>query len=194
MILKNLEKYNIILASKSPRRQQLLKELGINFEVFVLDSVSEEFPDGLKNIEIPVFLAEQKAEAYSSYLKENVLIITADTIVWQNKEVLGKPENRGDAMKILKQLSGNSHQVITGVCIMTNKKKKSFFSITDVHFAELTNDEIEYYIDTYKPYDKAGAYGIQEFIGYIGVDRIDGSYFNVMGLPIQKLYNELKKF
>ena len=194
MILKNLEKYNIILASKSPRRKQLLEELGIDFKVFVIESIPEDYPIGLEKNKIPVYLAEQKANAYLNYLKENTLLVTADTIVWQNDKVLGKPKNREEAFEIVKQLSGNIHQVITGVCILTNKKQTSFYSSTDVHFVELTDEEIYYYIDKCKPFDKAGAYGIQELIGHIGVDRIDGSYFNVMGLPIQKLYQELKKF
>jgi len=194
MILQNLENYDIILASKSPRRKQLLKELGIDFKVFVLDSIPEDYPEGLDKEKIPVYLAEQKARAYNKYINSNTLLITADTIVWQNNEVLGKPKNKKNAFKILKQLSGSYHQVITGVCVVTIKKQISFCSTTDVHFVELTDNEIYYYINECKPYDKAGAYGIQELIGHIGVDRIDGSYFNVMGLPIQKLYRELKKF
>ncbi|MFC2138492.1 Maf family nucleotide pyrophosphatase [Bacteroidota bacterium] len=193
-MLQNLEKYKIILASKSPRRHQLLKELGLDFEVFVFDSIPENFPNGLKNTEIPVFLAKQKANAYYDHINDNNLLITADTIVWQNENVIGKPKERDDAVKILKQLSGCFHQVITGVCIITKNKQSSFYSLTDVHFTELTDEEIYHYVDECKPYDKAGAYGIQELIGHIGVDRIDGSYFNVMGLPIQKLYSELKKY
>lgn len=194
MVLKNLEKYNIILGSKSPRRQHLLNELGINFEVVVMDGIKEVYPPELKNTEIPVYLAELKANSYQSYMKDDSLLITADTIVWIDNKVLGKPEDSDNAFRIIKQLSGNMHQVITGVCLLSKHKKITFHAITDVFFSKLTDDEITFYIENYKPFDKAGGYGIQEFIGYIGVERINGSYFNVMGLPIQKLYSELKSF
>ena len=194
MILKNLEKYYIILGSKSPRRQHLLKEIGVNFEVKVLEEIEEAYPDNLSKTEIPVYLAELKAKAFKNIIHNNTLLITADTIVWMNNRVIGKPVDKEDAIRLLKKLAGIMHQVITGVCITTVNRTTSFYAMSDVYFSKLTDEEINYYIDTFKPYDKAGAYGIQEFIGYIGVERIEGSFFNVMGLPIHKLYNELKKF
>lgn len=193
MILKNLEKYKIILGSKSPRRQNLLKGIGLDFTVKIIDDIDETYPEHLTKEEIPVYLAKLKAGFYKNVIDEKTLLITADTIVWINNRVLGKPVDKNDAIKILKELSGTMHQVITGVCIKTKEKEVTFHSISDVYFAKLTLEEIEYYIDNYKPYDKAGSYGVQEFIGYIGVDKIEGSYFNVMGLPIHKLYEELKK-
>lgn len=194
MILQNLKKYEIILGSKSPRRYELLKGLGINFKVKVIEDIEEKYPENLSKFEIPVFLAELKANAYKNELKPDTLLITADTIVWLNDKVIGKPTDRNDAIKILNKLSGNYHEVITGVCISTITKRTSFYVMTKVHFGNLTHEEIDFYIDLYKPYDKAGAYGVQEFIGYIGVDKIEGSYYNVMGLPIQRLYHELMKF
>ena len=193
MYLKNLSKYNIILASKSPRRQQLLKGLDIPFSVQVTDA-DESFPDNLTQDEIPVYLAKQKANEFSKNIKAKDLVITADTIVWLHEEVLGKPVDHNDAFRILTKLSGNKHEVITGVCITTKQKQVSFFSKTDVYFKTLDDFEINYYIEKYQPYDKAGAYGVQEWIGYIGVERVDGSFYNVMGLPIMKLYEHLKEF
>lgn len=192
-MLDNLKKYNIILASNSPRRRELLSGLGLNYEVKLIKDVDESYPSHLNGSEIPEFISRIKAAAYRPFMKENDLIITADTIVYANNEVLGKPQNREDAVKMLKTLSGHTHQVMTGVTITTHKFQKSFVSTSDVTFDNLTDVEINFYIDNYKPYDKAGAYGIQEWIGYIGVSGIRGSYFNVMGLPIQKLYRELCK-
>lgn len=192
-MLDNLKKYNIILASNSPRRRELLSGLGLNYEVKLIKDVDESYPSHLNGSEIPEFISRIKAAAYRPFMKENDLIITADTIVYANNKVLGKPKNREDAVKILKTLSGQTHQVMTGVTITTHKFQKSFVSTSDVTFDNLTDEEINFYIDNYKPYDKAGAYGIQEWIGYIGVSGIRGSYFNVMGLPIQKLYRELCK-
>jgi len=188
-----LPNYNYILASKSPRRQELLQSLGVDFQV-VLKEVEENYPSNLKKEEIPVFLAELKAKAFLNDLKENDLLITADTIVWINGEVLGKPENSTEAIETLQKLSGNEHQVISGVSLTSLQKQKSFFSVSNVKFKELSLSEIEYYVSEYKPYDKAGAYGIQEWIGYIGITHIEGSFYNIMGLPIQQLYTEIQNF
>lgn len=190
-MLENLNKYKIILGSNSPRRKELLKGLDIDFEVITND-IDEAYPDKMDAAAIPVFLAEKKASSYS--LDENSLVITADTIVWLNGRMYGKPADRSDAGRMLQALAGNMHQVITGVCIKTLKKTKTFHAVTNVYFSQFTDEEIEYYLDHYKPYDKAGSYGVQDWIGYIGVERIEGSYYNVMGLPIQRLYSELKNF
>jgi septum formation protein len=185
--------YNYILASKSPRRNQLLKSLGIAFQVKTKE-VEENYPENLQKEEIPVFLAELKAKPFLTNLTRNDLLITADTIVWKNGEVLGKPANKEEAAEMLHFLSGSEHQVISGVCLSSADKTKSFYSISDVRFKSLTEKEIEYYISEFKPFDKAGAYGIQEWIGIIGITHIEGSFYNVMGLPIQKLYDEIQKF
>lgn len=185
--------YEIILASKSPRRQQLLSDLGLKFRVQPMD-VPEEFPSGMGMEEIPVYLAELKANAFAPVLTERQLVITADTIVWLDGKVLGKPLDFEEAFAMLKDLSGKKHQVLTGVCLLTKQKKVSFFASTDVWFKPLSDEEITFYIENYSPYDKAGAYGIQEWIGYVGIHRIEGSFFNVMGLPIQSLYEHLKDF
>lgn len=183
----------IILASKSPRRQQLLTDIGLHFEVKFFD-VEESYPDSLSNTEIPVFLAELKAKPFEGILMEDELVISADTIVCLGEDVLGKPDNEQEATEILLKLSGKKHQVITGVCLKSLNKQYSFYSVTDVFFKILSSEEIAYYIDNYKPFDKAGAYGIQEWIGYIGINRIEGSFYNVMGLPIQRIYEEIQKF
>lgn len=193
MFLQNLEQYEIILASKSPRRQQLLNDLGLKFTVRSMD-IPEEFPDDLGMTEIPVFLAELKAEAFRPELRKNQLVITADTIVWLDGEVLGKPADYEDGYRMLKGLSGKKHEVITGVCLLSAEKKVSFFALTDVWFKPLSDEEIHYYLENFRPYDKAGAYGIQEWIGYVAINRIEGSFFNVMGLPVQSLYEHLKSF
>jgi septum formation protein len=184
----------LVLASKSPRRQQLLHELGVEFEVRANGDDEELFPDNLTMIEIPIYLAVHKAKPLLSSLSENEILITSDTIVWCDDHVIGKPNNNDDAYKILSLLSGNKHTVVTGVCISSIDKSKTFYATTDVYFRKLTDNEIWYYINKYKPFDKAGAYGIQEWIGFIGIERIEGSYFNVMGLPVQKLYIELQNF
>ena len=194
MFLNNLENYKIILASKSPRRQNLLKELGVDFEIVENNNVEEIYPENIPKHDIPVFLAKIKAQGFSNKITDNQLIITSDTIVLLNNEVIEKPTDYNDAVNMLNKLSGNKHTVVTGVCITSKQKQVSFSSDTDVFFKKLTNDEITYYLDNYKPFDKAGAYGIQEWIGYIGVEKIEGSYFNVMGLPIHRLYEELKNF
>lgn len=192
-LLQNIEKYKIILASQSPRRIELLNGLNIKFEVQVLD-VNEDFPAQMVGVDIPMFLAEKKANAYKHIMDENTMIITADTIVWHEGKVLGKPVDETDARRMLRALSGKTHQVITGVCISTLQRRKVFHVISDVRFARLAEAEIEYYLQNFKPYDKAGSYGVQEWIGFVGVEHINGSYFNVMGLPVQRLYNELKRW
>ncbi len=185
--------FNIILASKSPRRQQLLHDLGLKFTVQTKE-VDEIYPGNLSREQVPVYLAELKATPFLSGLLDNDLVITADTVVCLGEQILGKPKDRTEATKILKDLSDGEHQVITGVCLTSNNKSHSFYSITNVRFKQLTSDEIDYYISEFKPYDKAGAYGIQEWIGAIGITHIEGSFYNVMGLPIQKLYEEIQKF
>lgn len=193
-MLENLAAYRIILGSNSPRRRELLAGLDLSFDVYVIPGLEENYPDSLQPQEIPVFLSKQKAEAYLSTLEDQVLLITADTIVWNETEVIGKPKDREDAIRMLRSLSGHEHQVVTGVCLTTTKKQETFSVVSSVRFASLTDEEIIYYVDKYKPFDKAGAYGIQEWIGYVGVESISGSFYNVMGLPVQRLYQELKRF
>lgn len=191
-MLSNLKSYKIILASKSPRRRELLSNLGIDFEIVTLDT-DESYPANMPVDEVAAYLALKKAEPFTAEKYPSHLIITADTIVCIENEILGKPESREHAFEMLQKLSGNDHKVITGVCLSSPNQKKCFTSTTTVHFKTLSSNEIEYYIDNYKPFDKAGAYGIQEWIGFVAVERIEGSYFNVMGLPVQKLYEELNK-
>lgn len=193
MLADQLSQYRIILASKSPRRKELITELGINFEIQIFDT-DESFPVNMSVIDIPTFLAKKKAQPFEQLISENTLVITADTIVHIDGKILGKPVDYNDAFSMLKLLSGKWHQVATGVNILSYHKQVSFTSVTNVLFKELSDEEIDYYIINYKPYDKAGAYGIQEWIGYIAVEQIEGSYFNVMGLPVQQLYEELCKF
>lgn len=183
-----------ILASGSPRRKELLSGLGIEFEVRLLDGIDESYPEGLSGEEIAKHISQQKANAYVPTMSDDELIITADTIVYLDGKVLGKPKDENKAHTMLRELSGKTHQVITGVTLLTKKCSTTFASVSDVKFANLTDEEIDYYISNYHPTDKAGAYGIQEWIGFVGVERIVGSYFNVMGLPVQRLYTELKKF
>ena len=168
--------------------------LDIDFEVRVLPDIEENYPDDLPTPEIPVYIATEKAAAYKDLMSDHDLIITADTVVVLGDEVLGKPVSLDDAKRMLRELSGHTHQVITGVCLMTRQRQRSFAVTTDVTFKQLTEEEITYYVEKYRPLDKAGAYGIQEWIGYIGVTGLNGSYFNVMGLPVQRIYNELKVF
>lgn len=186
--------YQIILASNSPRRKELLSGLDLEYEVMVLPNIDESYPLDIQKEEVALYIAKKKAQAYADRLTDNKLVITADTVVIIDDKILGKPIDVADAKQMLRELSGKTHQVITGVCLTTSNKQKSFSVISDVRFSNLDDSEIEYYVSKYKPLDKAGAYGIQEWIGYIGVEYIGGSYFNVMGLPIQKLYQELKKF
>lgn len=192
--LRLVEGYKVILASNSPRRKELLAGLGIDFSVRIIKDIDESYPASLRGEDIPVFISGKKAEAYRRTMAEDELIITADTIVYDNDKVLGKPSSREEAINMLTELSGHAHEVITGVTICSRDKTKQFASVSKVFFDNLTEEEIEYYVDKYRPYDKAGSYGIQEWIGFVGVTRIEGSYFNVMGLPIQRLYKELKRF
>lgn len=194
MIHLNNSGYHFILGSQSPRRKFLLHEMGLNFEVLVKPIV-EIFPANLKAEEIALYVSKEKAMAFDfNELPDKSLIISADTIVWFDDEKFGKPLSHIEAKAMLRKLSGRKHVVSTGVCFRTIGRLHTFYVNTDVYFRNLKDDEIDYYIDTFKPYDKAGAYGIQEWIGYIGVERIDGSYFNVMGLPVQRVYVELQKF
>ena len=187
-------KYNIILASNSPRRKELLTGLDIPVEVKTLPDIDESFPENLSGLEIPVYIAKAKADAYKQFLEKDNLLITADTIVWLDNKVYGKPVDEADALSMLKTLSGKTHEVITGVCLTTQDKQVVFSAISKVKFAELEDAEIQYYIEKYKPYDKAGSYGVQEWIGYIGVESLEGSFYNVMGLPVRLLYKHLKTF
>lgn len=189
--MENLKQYKIKLASNSPRRRELLAGLGLDFEVKLLPGIDESYPERLPGEEIPVYIARKKAEAYRRDIGPDELIITADTIVYIDGQVLGKPADAEEARRMLRQLSGRTHQVITGVCLTTADRQKAFSAVTDVTFDTLGDEEIDYYIEHYRPYDKAGAYGVQEWIGFVGVSRLEGSYFNVMGLPVQRLYREL---
>jgi septum formation protein len=184
--------FTIILGSKSPRRQQLLKELGFNFVLQEID-VDESFQKRLSREEIPLYLAAKKSEAFGPIPEDSVLL-TSDTIVWVNAGALNKPNDREEAIEMLKTLSGRMHEVITAVCLRSATDQQLFHVVTDVHFKKLTSEEIEFYVDEFKPFDKAGAYGIQEWIGYIGIEKINGSFYNVMGLPLMELYRELWKF
>ena len=187
-------KYDIILGSQSPRRKELLSGLDIDFSVCTLPDIDESYPETLQGGDIPLFISAKKADAFRTMLQERTLLITADTIVWLSNRVYGKPVDEADAISMLKDLSGHTHEVFTGVTLTTLQKQKSFVVGTEVTFASLSDDEIYSYVRNYQPFDKAGAYGIQEWIGYIGVESISGSYFNVMGLPIQRLYRELLIF
>lgn len=192
-MLENLNKYKIILASNSPRRKELLSGLGVDYEVKTLPDVDESYPDGLSGEEIAKHISRGKAEAYRSLIQADELVITADTIVWLDGTVMGKPKDEEEAKDMLMRLSGKTHQVITGVCLTTASMQTTFATVTDVTFATLTDEEVDYYVTRYQPMDKAGSYGVQEWIGFVGVENLSGSYFNVMGLPIQRLYTELKK-
>lgn len=194
MILKELEqinKHDIVLASKSPRRQQLMKDAGIRFRTVNNCDMEEVYPSVLQAEAIPQYLARAKAACYESLIHNDTILITADTIVWLDNEVIGKPSGTTDAIDMLGRLSGRMHEVFTGVCVRTLSQERLFYTSSRVYFRKLNDEEIHYYVNTYEPFDKAGAYGVQEWIGYIGVERIEGSYFNVMGLPVQRLYCEL---
>lgn len=186
-------KYKLILASASPRRHQLMQDAGFQFEVR-LKQTQEIWPEGLAVEKVPEYLAILKARPFSGELQEDELLITADTVVCLDQKILGKPKNRTHAIEMLHQLSGRKHQVVSGVCLTTTRAQNSFSAYTDVYFKTLSDEEIIYYVDTCQPFDKAGAYGIQEWIGYIGIKRIEGSFYNVMGLPVQQLYEALKCF
>ncbi len=191
-MLNNLEKYDVVLGSNSPRRRELLNDMGVTFRVETVKGIDETYPASLPIEEIPVYLARVKAEGHP--LKDNELLITADTVVVLDETVLGKPEGEADAHRMLRALSGRAHRVISGVCVTTVGRSESFADTSIVHFADLTDDEIAYYIKHYRPLDKAGAYGIQEWIGNIGISGINGDFYNVMGLPTRKLYQLLKTF
>jgi len=193
-MLSNLSQYDIILASGSPRRKELLAGLGIDFKVFCLPDIDESYPSSVPADEVARFISEKKADAYRQIIRKNELYITADTVVVGNGRILGKPATAEEAVGMLQTLSGQTHRVITGVTLVSAGRKSSFSVSTEVTFDCLTREEIEYYVGKYKPLDKAGAYGIQEWIGFIGVTNISGSYFNVMGLPVQRLYKELKNW
>jgi len=193
MVLDEINKHSVILASRSPRRQRLLEGCGIKFKVKLPEKVNETFPETFKAEQIALHLAHLKSDAFGE-VSNNEIVITADTIVWMGDKVLDKPENYDEAVRTLSQLSTNCHDVITGVCLRSATKRKTFHVTTRVYFDCLTEEEIEYYVSTYKPYDKAGAYGIQEWIGFIGVEKIEGSFYNVMGLPVHQLYRELVSF
>ena len=186
--------YRIILASNSPRRRELLGGLGIDFTVKVIGGIDESWPHELKGEDIPLYISREKAAPYKATIAPDELVITADTIVHVDGEVLGKPADEADAKRMLRMISGRWHEVITGVTLMTSEREHSFAVTTKVKFCNLSDSEIDYYIKNYAPMDKAGAYGIQEWIGYVGVEAIEGSYFNVVGLPVQRLYRELIEF
>lgn len=187
-------RYHLVLASNSPRRKELLKGLGFDFEVRVIPDIDESHPDDLPPEEVPCFLARKKADAYVATMKADELVITADTVVILDGRILEKPKDREEAVEMLHRLSGRKHKVVTGVVLNSHEVHRTFSVVSTVDFAELTDEEITYYVDRFKPFDKAGAYGIQEWIGYIGVRGIEGSFYNVMGLPVQKLYQELKEY
>ena len=183
----------LILASKSPRRIELMQQAGLQFTVQLAGETDEHYPPQLQREEIPLFLVRRKADAFmrAVAVPDNTIVVTADTIVWMNHQALGKPADRREAINMLEMLSGDMHHVYTGVCLTMNHKQRTFFAESKVFFRKLTGEEIAYYVDHYQPYDKAGAYGIQEWIGLVGIEKIEGCYYNVMGLPIERLYREL---
>jgi septum formation protein len=193
MLNEQLHNYHLILASGSPRRQQFFKELGLDFEIR-LKEIEEVYPPHLQASEITDYLAELKASAFTSELNANDILVTSDTIVWHQNECLGKPKDYQDAFQMLQKLSAGTHQVITSVCLKSSEKSETFHAITHVTFKPLTDSEIRYYLDHYQPFDKAGSYAIQEWIGYIGITKIEGSYTNVVGMPMQLVYNKLLNF
>jgi len=192
-MLSHLKSKKIILASKSPRRQELLKGLDIQFEIKTKE-VDESYPLTMKHEQVPVFLAEKKADAFVDLLEKDTILITSDTIVIQGKNILEKPNSIEEGKAMIRKLSGQVHTVVTGVCIRTLEKSINFSDETRVLFTDLTDDEIDYYMKNYQPFDKAGSYGVQEWIGYVGIEKLEGSYYNVMGLPVHKVYTALKTF
>jgi septum formation protein len=194
MLAEKFKDLKIILASKSPRRQFLLKEIGLDFEVIVENEIPEVYPESLPKKDIPSYLSELKSHSWDKIIDDKTIVITADTIVLLDNKVINKPKDFHEAEQMLRALSGNMHLVITGVCIKSKFKKVTFDDTSKVYFRKLTNEEIRWYVENYKPYDKAGAYAIQEWIGYTGIKKVIGSYFNVMGLPVHKVYEELSKF
>lgn len=193
-MLQNIHPYHLILASGSPRRKELLAGLGLPFQVRLSDDADESYPEELKGASVAHYLAEKKSNACLKTANHNELIITADTLVCLDDVVFGKPLDRTDAIRMLTALSGKCHSVYTGVCLSTKTKRTTFVSETKVWFSELDINEIHHYVDVFKPFDKAGAYGVQEWIGYVAVERMEGSFYNVMGLPVHQLYTELKQF
>lgn len=189
----DLKGNKLILASQSPRRRELLKGLDVEFSTCTVDA-DESFPAELKGADAVQYICKAKANAYKPQLAEGTIAITADTVVILDDNIIGKPKSKEDAFAMIRSLSGRVHEVITAVCIFSRDKESCFYSSTEVHFSHLTDEEINYYIEKYKPFDKAGSYGVQEWIGYIGIEKIVGSYFNVMGLPVKRLYDELKQF
>ena len=189
----DLKGHKLILASQSPRRRELLKGLDVEFSTCSVDA-DESFPADLKGADAVQYICKAKADAYRPQLNDNTIAITADTVVILDDKIIGKPKSREEAFSMIRSLSGRVHEVITAVCIFSKEKCKEFYASTEVHFSDITDEEIEYYIAKYKPFDKAGSYGVQEWIGYIGIEKIVGSYFNVMGLPVKRLYDELKEF
>jgi len=192
LFIDQLAYYNIILASNSPRRQELLRGLDVRFEVRTTAGIDESYPDDLMGEQIPLYIAEKKAEAFEKTLNKNDILITADTVVLIDGVVYGKPTSKENARMMLQNLSEKTHQVITGVCLSTQYRRVTFSATTEVRFSYLSDEEIDYYLDLYRPYDKAGSYGVQEWIGYVAVESINGSFYNVMGLPVHRLYEELK--
>lgn len=193
-MLSNLDKYHILLASKSPRRRELLQMLRIPFNVVVISNIDETYPEVIPAIEVPQYISEHKADAYMHRINEKDLLITADTVVISNDRIFGKPRSHEEAVEMIMSLSGHTHQVATGVTIATRTRRTSFTTVTEVTFTEVSKEEAQFYVDNYSPLDKAGAYGVQEWIGCVAVENINGSYFNVMGLPVHRLYQELKLF
>ncbi len=193
-MLENLSKYNVVLASNSPRRKELLQKLGVSFKVRTLFGIDESYPSGLSNEEAAKHIALKKAEAYKLHMADDDLLITADTIVCIDNMILGKPQNAEDAKAMLRKLSGRTHQVVTGVSVVTKERTENFAVTSEVLFAALDESDIDYYVTNFLPFDKAGAYGIQEWIGLVAVEELRGSFFNVMGLPVQRLYGVLKQF
>ena len=189
----NLKGYKLVLASQSPRRRELLKGLDLEFTTCSVDA-DESFPAKLKGADAVQYICKAKADAYRPQLNDNTIAITADTVVILDNKIIGKPKSYEEAFSMIRSLSGHVHEVITAVCIFSKEKCEEFYASTEVHFSEIADEEIEYYINKYKPFDKAGSYGVQEWIGYIGIEKIVGSYFNVMGLPVKRLYDELKTF
>lgn len=192
--LDNLRRYSVVLASNSPRRKELFSALGVEFSVRVIGGIGEGYPAGLSPVAVAEYISREKAAAYLPTMAADELIITADTVVAVDGDILGKPSGADEASAMLHRLSGRTHQVVTGVTLTTTERRETFAAESDVTFAALTDDEISYYIERFRPFDKAGSYGIQEWIGMIGITRLEGSYFNVMGLPLQRLYTALKSF
>lgn len=194
LLHERLNNYHLLLASQSPRRRELLAGCGLSFTLAPKFEVEELFPKDMPAEEVAEYLSQLKSEGYPYELAEEDILLTADTVVIAQGEILGKPHSFDEAARMLKLLSGGAHKVVTGVTLRSNRKLKKFSVATEVYFRELSHDEILYYIERYKPYDKAGSYGIQEWIGYIGIERIEGSFYNVMGLPVQRLYREIEQF